>query len=702
MRRVNSENLALSRRALREKTEKDLGVFLESGSRIGFTLADHPKITVLIILWNQADLTLACLKALIGEDDGALEIIVLDNASTDKTSDLLSRISGIRVIFNKENVGFLRAVNQAASVANGEYLLLLNNDAVIRPASLGRASRLMDNSRDIGAVGARIVLPNGLLQEAGSIVWNDGTCLGYAREQLPEANEVMFRRDVDYCSGVFFLTRRDLFIEMGGFDEAFAPAYYEETDYCYRLWERGMRVVYDPEVVVDHFEFGSAGTSDKAVAQMKKNCQVFLEKHSISLASRFVFSPTNILTARMRNKCKGRILFLDDRVPLRNLGSGYPRARLIINEMSKNGWFVTFYPLFHVYDDWEETYQNIPREVEVIQGLGPERLESFLEERKGHYDVIMVSRPVNMPFVDDIYQRRSEIFTGAHIIYDAEAVWAVREIEKMRLTEDPPDEEQVQALIDKELYLARIADRIVTVSADDATYFFKNGYRDVEILGHALEASPTPGTFSERSDMLFVGQLTDEDSPNVDSVIWFVNKILPIIRSQLGHHIKLYVVGRNCAPSINALNVENVSLIGPVDDLTHWYNSCRIFIAPTRYAGGIPHKIHEAAGNGMPVVATPILARQLAWKNEDQLLVGEDAKHFAEQCVHLYTNEALWGHIRDSALIKIRSEHSKEVFRQTLEHILSFEGKKRNRPLEAFFRRLKRYLFKTKVALFHS
>ena len=140
----------------------------------------------------------------------------------------------------------------------------------------------------------------------------------------------------------------------------------------------------------------------------------------------------------MRDKYKGRVLFLDDRVPLRNLGSGYPRARLIINEMHKNGWFVTFFPLFHIYDDWKETYQNIPHETEVIQGFGPQRLESFLEKREGYYNVIMVSRPINIPFVNELYQRRPEIFAGAHIIYDAEAVWAVREIEKMRLAKNPP------------------------------------------------------------------------------------------------------------------------------------------------------------------------------------------------------------------------------------------------------------------------
>ena len=212
------------------------------------------------------------------------------------------------------------------------------------------------------------------------------------------------------------------------------------------------------------------------------------------------------------------------------------------------------------------------------------------------------------------------------------------------------------------------------MSADETSYFSRRGYKNISILGHAVEASPTPGTFRERSDMLFVGQLTDEDSPNVDSIIWFVYQVLPLIRAQIGNQVKLFLVGRNGAPSISALSDENVSIVGPVDDLTPWYNKARIFIAPTRYAAGIPHKIHEAAGYGIPVVATAILAGQLGWDNEDQLLVGKNAKIFAEQSVRLYTNETLWWHLRNSALSKIRNEHSKEVFRQTLDSILSFES----------------------------
>ena len=120
----------------------------------------------------------------------------------------------------------------------GAALLLLNNDAQLLPGrrrgGTGEPSR---GDPSIGAVGGRVILSDGTLQEAGSIVWNDGTCLGYGRGRSPNDPEFMFRRDVDYCSGAFLLTPTALFRRLGGFDERYAPAYYEETDYCVRLVE---------------------------------------------------------------------------------------------------------------------------------------------------------------------------------------------------------------------------------------------------------------------------------------------------------------------------------------------------------------------------------------------------------------------------------------------------------------------------------
>ena len=201
---------------------------------------------------------------------------------------LLKQIRGAQIVQNKTNLHFLRACNQAAKKATGKYVLLLNNDAQLVAGSISSALRTLNSSNDIGAVGGKIILPDGTLQEAGSIIWQDGSCLAYGRGDSPYAPTYMYKRDVDYCSGAFLLTDRELFLENGGFDEDYSPAYYEETDYCVRLWEKGKRVVYDPNAIIFHHEFASSSSQSSAIDLQIEHQKIFANKHGDWLQSQCV------------------------------------------------------------------------------------------------------------------------------------------------------------------------------------------------------------------------------------------------------------------------------------------------------------------------------------------------------------------------------------------------------------------------------
>ena len=658
---------------LRQARATELEVFLAAREQLNFSTPSFPKVTILLVLWNQAELTLACLKALHSQDNGSFEVLIVDNASSDATTQLLGMISGVRAITNTENIGFLKAVNMAASQAHGQYLLLLNNDAVVRPGSIGQAIARIESAPDIGAVGGRVILPNGLLQEAGSLVWQDGTCLGYKRGELPDTNEAMYVRDVDYCSGVFLLTKTELFCQMGGFDVKYAPAYYEETDYCMRLWKCGLRVVYDPAVVLDHFEYGSATVNKQAIRQMEVNRSKFISTHNDFLIKHHNYSVKNILYARMKNNHKGRVLFIDDRVPLKNLGSGYPRAKSILQTFVDKGWFVTFYPFYepNLVDNWQDIYEAIPDTIEVIRGYGSNKLERFLTERAGYYDVLFISRPPNMAKINRIYKKSPDLFSGLKIIYDAEAIWSIREIQKLKIQGKSISERGIAQRIDQEVAIAKISHTVLAVSSQEAQYFKNAGYNEVHILGHALAANPTSKTFEDRKNILFVGRLEEDDSPNVDSVIWFTNEILPLINAGCEERVKLYLIGKNGARRLKETNSLDVVQLGAIDDITEWYNNCRIFIAPTRFAAGIPLKVPEACAYGIPVVLTPILAKQLNWRHEQEIMVGETAVEFAKQCIRLYNDKELWQKIRENAVNRIVSDHSTNDFAIILEKVLS-------------------------------
>jgi GT2 family glycosyltransferase len=664
------DDLSTAKRLLASISKISLQNFLISGARIVFPRAERPEVSIVLVLYNRAELTLQCLYSILGNAFSSYEVIIIDNASSDETRELLKRVEGATIILNEDNLHYLLACNQGSRLAKGEFILLLNNDTQFEPQSLSAALRTIRSSSDIGAVGGKIILQDGSLQEAGSIIWRDGSCEGYGRGDSPFAPAYMFKRDVDYCSAAFLLTRRDLFLRDGGFDEAYGPAYYEETDYCVRLWRQGKRIVYDPDVTLFHYEFASSGSSESAIKLQAQHRSIFAERHKAWLSSHLDPSPDNLLSSRSRLKSGAkRILFLDDRVPHLTLGSGFPRSNRIICELVAGGHEITCYPLDFTNEPWTSVYQDIPREVEVMAGQGVANLESFLEERGDHFDVIIVSRPHNMAtlrsVINRIPDRKSRV-----VIYDAEALFSLREIQQLRLKGKRLSAKERQSMIDEELKLAEGCDRVVSVSEAEGAEFRKYGFKSVHTLGHALTIAPTPASFSDRRDFLFVGAMHFADSPNADSMLWFCNKILPLIRRKLGGQSRLIIAGWLNEDVEEQLSKLDVHLAGEVEDLTALYNNCRVFVAPTRYAAGVPHKVHEASAHGLPSVVTPLLASQLGWGHGHELLVGDDAEAFAAACVRLYKEPELWDAIRANALLKVESDCSPEAFAEQLRTIV--------------------------------
>jgi O-antigen biosynthesis protein len=648
--------------------------FLTSNAILDLPQAENPEISVLLVLFNRAELTLACLRALAENHSERMEIIIVDNNSRDETTLLLDRLRGVRIIRNAENRNFLLAVNQAAKEARGDYVLLLNNDAQVLPGTLHCALKTIRSAPDIGAVGARLILLDGTLQEAGSIIWRDGSCLGYGRGDNPFAPMYMFRRDVDYCSGAFLLTPRRIWEELGGFDESFKPAYYDETDYCTRLWERQLRVVYEPNAVLLHYEFASSRSVSDATDLHREHQRVFAARHQNLLSTHLDSDVNSILPARMKDRGKTRVLLIDDRVPHTWWGSGFPRARVILFTLLKQDCFVTVYPLSEFNEDWSSVYADMPAEIEFMIGYGPTLLEPFLRNRQCYYDTIVVSRPHNMKILKPLVEAHPDWFEGVNIIYDAEAIFATRDVTFAQMNGTPLTGEQANGFLQAEIELASAADCVLAVSELDSEIFRKHGIETVRTVGHSIAAAPTPRSFSGRNGFLFVGAIHEEVSPNGDSVIWFLEDILPKIQAELGSDIPFTIAGINKSERVKQLATSSVKIVGHVRDLTKIYDAARVFVAPTRYAAGIPHKVHEAAARGLPIVATPLLASQLGWEDGNPFLVGNDSDSFARKCIELHRNSALWEKLRNAGIERIRTECSVEVFEANLKDSLTQAG----------------------------
>jgi GT2 family glycosyltransferase len=245
------------------------------------------KVSVIIPVFNHLSYTLQCLDSIeAATNHQGLEIIVIDNGSGDGTAEALAGRPDVIVITNPENRGFTEACNQGAAKATGDYLLFLNNDTIVRPGWLEHLLACLENDLSVWAVGSRLIYPNGELQEAAAVVFNDATASNYGRHESPDLPKYNRPCVVDYCSGASLLVRSEIFDRLGGFDMRYAPAYYEETDLCFSIRMHGGKVAYEPASAVVHFGSTTAGLpQDKGARRyLYINREKFIEKWAHVLA----------------------------------------------------------------------------------------------------------------------------------------------------------------------------------------------------------------------------------------------------------------------------------------------------------------------------------------------------------------------------------------------------------------------------------
>lgn len=223
-----------------------------------------PDVSIVVPVFNQIAYTRRCLRAVsdMGANGLTYEVIVVDDGSVDDTEAWLASVPNLRVVRNEENIGFIASCNRGAAAARGKYLVLLNNDTAVQPRWLDELVGVFDRHPQAGLVGAKLLYPDGRLQEAGCTVYSDGRAGNYGRFDDPRLWKYNFLRRVDYCSGAAIAIPLDLFRELGGFDALYSPAYYEDADLAMRVREAGFEVIFQPASVVVHFEGVTSGTSE--------------------------------------------------------------------------------------------------------------------------------------------------------------------------------------------------------------------------------------------------------------------------------------------------------------------------------------------------------------------------------------------------------------------------------------------------------
>ena len=272
-------------------------------SEIRFAAPDTPTVSVVIPVYRNLQLTLRCLASLArAELAESFEVFVVDDSSGDGTAEALEQVAGVSVIRTPQNVGYLRATNTGIAVAHGEFVLLLNNDVEVHAGAVRALVDALRATPSAGAAGARLLYEDGVLQEAGSIIWSDGSGWSYGKREDARSPEFGHVRPVDYCSAACLLVRREPLVELGGFDDRYAPAYYEDSDLAFALRAKGLETIYVPSALVLHHEGASHGTSVRSgvKAYQERNRELFREKWTRELRAQRAPSVGTVVLARDR------------------------------------------------------------------------------------------------------------------------------------------------------------------------------------------------------------------------------------------------------------------------------------------------------------------------------------------------------------------------------------------------------------------
>ncbi|MDQ0284960.1 GT2 family glycosyltransferase [Desulfofundulus luciae] len=261
-------------------------------------------VSIIIAVHNQLEHIQNCLRALWKNTSRVFpwELIIVDNNSDKQTAAWLKTLGGeVRLVSNSINLGFVHACNQGAAASRGKYLLFLNSDTRPLPGWLTALVAALQENPRAGAAGARLLYPDGRLQEAGAIIWRDGTGWNYGRGDNPALPKYNYPRPVDYCSGACLMVRADLFRVLGGFDPRYAPMYYEDADLCFGLRQAGWAVLYVPGAAVIHYDGGTAAAGNGGWRHyMAVNREKFVAKWKDVLRYHYPPSPENVERACCR------------------------------------------------------------------------------------------------------------------------------------------------------------------------------------------------------------------------------------------------------------------------------------------------------------------------------------------------------------------------------------------------------------------
>lgn len=637
--------------------------------KAGFPHFSKPEVSIIIPVFNKLNVTIPCLLSLMNHKTKyKFEIVLVDNGSSEPITQCLTTIKNLRVITNKENLGYVGGCNTGAKKAKGNILVFLNNDTLVQDEWLDKLIANLDDP-GVGLVGSKLIYPDGVLQEAGGIIFKDASGNNYGKWQDAGDFKYNYRTEVDYVSGASLAIRKQLFDSFGGFDVLYSPAYYEDTDLAFKVRAKGLQVIYEPKSVVMHIEGATAGTDTSSGFKKYQEINKIKFQKRWRKELRTQPKPTDNLFSARTHSSKYSVLFVENSVPEPDKDSGSVREWAILEILKELEAHVTFYPA-NLVGTLPYVSDLHDKGIEVVYGDNHLlSFESLMQEREGCYDYVIISRPLVAARYLNIAKKYQPT---AKIIYDTVDLHYVRTERQAEIEKDKTLLAQAKQWATVENYLIQNSDTTLVVSAFEKNLLENElGYKNIEIVSNihtqrSLKASPP---FSRRGGLMFIGNF--QHTPNVDAVLWFCKEIFPVIRKALPE-ITFNIVGSNATPEIIELDsLEGVSVLGYQKEVESIFDQSRIFTSPLRYGAGVKGKLGQSISLGLPIVTTSVGAEGMHLENNKDCFIVDDASKFAQAVIDLYKNEALWQKFQRNSQSKVEKYLSRSAAKKVLAKIIN-------------------------------